>query len=346
MENYKVKVNSEAENKEAQELFIQLGYKEPAQGLFGGVGIKSIQAWDDMDLTWGNDHGGISSQFKEITLPQLKDMVVLKRNDPKDENVYQDGDVPCLYNLYLTSDKNLYFFSCGKGWKLSAINDDDDYRKLLKPITKEPVMKEFLNPDQGYKLVCCAIGETSIPENWIEIPEGALIFAKARGSFLFYAKTGELVTPYKFMYLNDLRWSKTATNPKSSGGFVDEILWQRKTLNDKVASAEVARQSGMFVGTPFSDLPAFNFGAIDDFVESNVEQDNVNQPSHYCSHPSGIECIEITRHHDFAIGNAIKYLWRAGLKDSANEIQDLEKASWYIQDKINQLKKINGQKAK
>lgn len=64
---------------------------------------------------------------------------------------------------------------------------------------------------------------------------------------------------------------------------------------------------------------------------------NVNHPLHYTTHPSGIECIEITRHHDFAIGNAIKYLWRAGLKDSDNEVQDLKKAIWYIQDKINQL---------
>lgn len=69
--------------------------------------------------------------------------------------------------------------------------------------------------------------------------------------------------------------------------------------------------------------------------------DNVNHPKHYTGHPSGIECIEITRHHDFAVGNAIKYLWRAGLKDSDNEIQDLQKAVWYIQDKINQLKGKN-----
>ena len=67
----------------------------------------------------------------------------------------------------------------------------------------------------------------------------------------------------------------------------------------------------------------------------------VEHPQHYTSHPSGIECIDITRHHDFAIGNAIKYLWRAGLKDSDNEIQDLEKAVWYIQDKISQLKLVH-----
>ena len=63
----------------------------------------------------------------------------------------------------------------------------------------------------------------------------------------------------------------------------------------------------------------------------------VNHPKHYTSHPSGIECIQITRHMTFNIGNAIKYLWRCGDKD--NQIQDLEKAVWYIKDEINRLKK-------
>jgi hypothetical protein len=48
------------------------------------------------------------------------------------------------------------------------------------------------------------------------------------------------------------------------------------------------------------------------------------------AHPSGIECIEITRWFSFSAGNAIKYLWRAGLKGSA--VQDLNKALWYIDD--------------
>ena len=67
-------------------------------------------------------------------------------------------------------------------------------------------------------------------------------------------------------------------------------------------------------------------------------KDNIN-PQHYKSHPSGVECIEITQHHDFCIGNAIKYLWRAGLKESNNEVQDLKKAIWYIEFKIKQLEK-------
>lgn len=67
--------------------------------------------------------------------------------------------------------------------------------------------------------------------------------------------------------------------------------------------------------------------------------DNVNKPKHYNSHPSGIECIDIAEHHDFCIGNAIKYLWRAGIKDSQCEIEDLRKAIWYIERKILLLQK-------
>lgn len=71
---------------------------------------------------------------------------------------------------------------------------------------------------------------------------------------------------------------------------------------------------------------------------------NVNHPKHYTSDPSGVECIEITKHRDFCIGNAIKYIWRAGLKqedgmtDKQKQIEDLEKAIWYINAEIELLK--------
>jgi hypothetical protein len=64
--------------------------------------------------------------------------------------------------------------------------------------------------------------------------------------------------------------------------------------------------------------------------------DPVNHPKHYTEHPSGIECIQITEHMGFCIGNAIKYLWRADLKNNA--IEDLEKAKWYIQREIERRK--------
>lgn len=62
-----------------------------------------------------------------------------------------------------------------------------------------------------------------------------------------------------------------------------------------------------------------------------MSHDPVNHPRHYTSHPSGIECIQITRHMGFNLGNAVKYIWRADLKAG---IEDLRKASWYIQDEI------------
>ena len=69
-------------------------------------------------------------------------------------------------------------------------------------------------------------------------------------------------------------------------------------------------------------------------------ENRVNHPEYYNSHPSSIECIDIIRHYCFDIGNAIKYLWRAGLKkeigldEKQKEIEDLKKAIWYIKDRI------------
>ena len=71
---------------------------------------------------------------------------------------------------------------------------------------------------------------------------------------------------------------------------------------------------------------------------SSEANDPVNHPKHYTSDPSGVECITITRHRNFNIGNAMKYLWRAGLKDSDAHVQDLEKAIFYINDEIARLR--------
>jgi len=64
--------------------------------------------------------------------------------------------------------------------------------------------------------------------------------------------------------------------------------------------------------------------------------ETVNHPEHYNKHPSGVECIDIAEHFDFNIGSAIKYIWRAGLK-TADAIQDLKKAEWYIKREIELL---------
>lgn len=74
-------------------------------------------------------------------------------------------------------------------------------------------------------------------------------------------------------------------------------------------------------------------------------KDMVNHPPHYKSSPAtcsaceaAIECIDITRHLNFNLGNALKYIWRAEYKGS--RLEDLKKAVWYLQDEI---KKIGGE---
>ena len=71
--------------------------------------------------------------------------------------------------------------------------------------------------------------------------------------------------------------------------------------------------------------------------------DSVNHPKHYTNHPAkcecgnGIECIQVTEHMNFCVGNAIKYLWRSDLKD--NPIEDLKKAVWYVNREIERREK-------
>lgn len=66
--------------------------------------------------------------------------------------------------------------------------------------------------------------------------------------------------------------------------------------------------------------------------------DSVNHPSHYTTHPSGVECIDIVEHMSFNLGNAVKYVWRAGLKHP-NRLEDLKKARWYLDREIAKLEK-------
>ena len=70
-----------------------------------------------------------------------------------------------------------------------------------------------------------------------------------------------------------------------------------------------------------------------------MDHDNVNNPKHYTSHPSGIDCIQITEHMSFCLGNAMKFIWRADLKGDA--IEDLEKAVWYVKREIERRKREN-----
>jgi len=94
---------------------------------------------------------------------------------------------------------------------------------------------------------------------------------------------------------------------------------------------------------------AFESGVVDTMTselkpappqpDPKPEHDPVHHPKHYTSHPSGIECIEVTRHFGFNIGNVIKYCWREAEKGAP--LQDLKKAAWYLNDEIQRREKAS-----
>lgn len=92
--------------------------------------------------------------------------------------------------------------------------------------------------------------------------------------------------------------------------------------------------------TPMDNLKAEStFKTLADFIKSEEEKlDMVNKPPHYRKHPSGVECIQITEHMNFCLGNAMKYIWRAGDKHET-PVEDLKKAKWYIEREIARLEK-------
>lgn len=84
------------------------------------------------------------------------------------------------------------------------------------------------------------------------------------------------------------------------------------------------------------NLPVITYS---DFIASlQPSTDPVNRPSHYTS--GKIEVIDFIEDQQlgYHLGNVVEYVARAGKKDPSKEVQDLEKARWYLERKINQLK--------
>ena len=132
MENYKIKVNDEAESKEAQELFEQLGFKWVGDYPENGDWYSHLYAENSTccylsPYVWG----GLGDRFKELTLPQLRDLVVLKRNDVKDANYKSATD------FYYVTVENQYYFWSGFAWCLSTA----DFIIGLSPIVDNPENK-------------------------------------------------------------------------------------------------------------------------------------------------------------------------------------------------------------
>lgn len=77
---------------------------------------------------------------------------------------------------------------------------------------------------------------------------------------------------------------------------------------------------------------------LDELNISYRLMETVNHPAHYGGKDNPYEVIKIIEalKLDFHLGNTLKYIARAGVKNADTELEDLKKALWYLQRKIKQ----------
>ena len=164
MERLKIKVNNEAESKEAQELFFELG-ASLGNGDNHAVTVPNIMGLAVIDglinFVFNSVVFSDIKQCKEVTLTKLRDMVVLKRNDVNDAtHEFNDGS-----KVYVSSNYVCYAYQNYQWGMVTSGSSNVN----LKPIDKE--MKEYLDPDNEYTLIL-ADDELAKGTNWIEVPKG------------------------------------------------------------------------------------------------------------------------------------------------------------------------------
>lgn len=298
MENLKIRVNSEAESKEAQELFFELNYNWFKKGYMEVKTPETIMSFENGALSTGI-RGSIN--HKEITLPDLRDMVVLNRNDVGDAT---HEDYSGLKHLLLMHTRHVWG---GDKWLISSA----DFSKL-KPIEKP--MKEYLrkNSNGTYSYIGTVRPE-HVSDFMIEIPEGAEIYID-----LGFRNHSFYKDNFKLCWCG-VSWENTVHNSMNLEHWNNTpVLWKRHTLPEEL---------------PFIDdepLQSLN----DQYAEiEKVRQDSINSPSHYAD--STIECIDAMeammtpeQFIGYLRGNVFKYQWRYEKK---NGIEDLKKAQWYLE---------------
>jgi hypothetical protein len=77
-----------------------------------------------------------------------------------------------------------------------------------------------------------------------------------------------------------------------------------------------------------------------EIIGETIQNDPVNRPAHYTD--GKIEVIDFIEDKKlgFCLGNAVKYIARAGKKDPTKEVEDLKKAKWYIERRIKELSEV------
>jgi len=221
VENLKIRVNGEVENKEAQGLLEKLGFKKFAWGTYSDYFIFANSNYYSRD-----DTSNFSEcDYKEITLPELRDLVVLKRNDVRDATHYTEE---CGAKGFLTSDGIEYFWDYAlKEWSKHKQSNFMEYQ--MKPIEKP--MKEYLrkNSNGTYSYIGTVRPE-HVSNFMIEIPEGTDFVTEHTTGTIHFWRKGSYKTDG-----NNHDWiDMTCHNEKYDAAYWCEIspsniIWQRHT---------------------------------------------------------------------------------------------------------------------
>lgn len=343
--NYKIKVANEVESKEVQELVFELDYSWPSSGKnLKNLNYRYLILLKKGSINWNTKEQFLECDAKEITIPELRDLVVLKRNLIEDAT-HTDQD---NWKWYVGADA--YVWQAGNAQQLKQWDKSDLDMADLKPIEKKE-MKDYLEKQPNGSYVMKS-GFALAPADWIEIPEGAECLTMCQGFMAFWKKGA-------VFFLNGKNcWDRSYETGidgylylHKSKGCV--IVWQRESPNDKLASAEQYRQAEVL---PFIDdepdfkkladllvettkhkptarewdLSDYDFAESDAWIESNVEQDK-EKHSHYkkdISHLGTLDIYRITElfnPHSCGAHIAKKALCsgQRGHKDLLTDIQDI-----------------------
>lgn len=121
-------------------------------------------------------------------------------------------------------------------------------------------------------------------------------------------------------------------NPTAYGSFglrvssAEIVRDVTKEFNRAIDDVKLDKEKGCFINKDYQ------------FYQIPEKDDPVNHPAHYKAY-SGFEVIDLTEQMNFNRGNAVKYIARAGLKSKETEVQDLQKAAWYIKREIERLQR-------
>ncbi|OCY90866.1 hypothetical protein [Acinetobacter pittii] len=229
----------------AQELFFQLGYVWHDTKCQTPMTFDKpcwYSSFEDGDLTC--DKTDVNHAHVEVTLENLQEMVVLKRNDVSDAN-HRDNDGKALF---ITNENVMYYWG-GDGWIKSAFNGSNSYgsylKNCVKPINKHTV-REFLDPERAYLYI--ALAEHEIKENmpghgkWIEIPEGSELYAHwpSNGDKNFHSEKS---------YFQDGNWEICAWSVEKikNGEAGARVLWNRNQNTENQADKGLLEQSKKFI---------------------------------------------------------------------------------------------------